>query len=114
MSSCISCCFCFVNANGIKTLLANGFNTVFSNGPKCLLKNPPDCHILCNWVLDNFILTEELFAKTLWGLKTCVLFNNKLCGELFSSLESPTTFEDILKSYFSTILYFKLNLLSCD
>ena len=59
-----------VNPNGIKTLLANGLSTfpikgnpVFSNGPKSLPKNPPDCPILCNWVFDNFILAEELFAN---------------------------------------------------
>ena len=59
-----------VNPNGIKTLLANGLSTflvkgkpVFSNGPKSLPGNPPDCSILCNWVFDNSILTDELFAK---------------------------------------------------
>ena len=44
---------------------------VFSNGPKNLPKNPPDCPILYNWVFDNFILAEELFAKSftkLWNL----------------------------------------------
>ena len=61
-----------VNPNGIKTLLGNDLITfsikihaVFSNGPKSLHKNPPDCPILCNWVFDNLILAEELFAKAL-------------------------------------------------
>ena len=61
-----------VNPNGIKTLLASGLSTffvkgnpVFSYGPKSLNKNPHDCPILCNWVFDNFILAEELFAKAL-------------------------------------------------
>ena len=58
--------------------------------------NPPDCPILCNWVLDNFLLTDEFFAKTLQSLETCVLVlvlvNNNLCGKLASSLESPTAF----------------------
>ena len=88
-----------VNPNGIKTLLANGLSTfpikgnpVFSNGPKSLPKNPPDCPILCNWVFDNFILAEELFAKALRNFQTCVLVHKNLCEKLFSSLESPTTF----------------------
>ena len=84
-----------VNLNDIKALLANGLSTffikgnpVFSNGPKSLPKNPPDCPILCNWVFDNFILAEELFAKALPSFETCVLYvNNKLCRKLFSSLE---------------------------
>ena len=65
-----------VNPNGIKTLLANGLSTfflkgnpVFSIGPNILPINPPDSLILCNWVFDNFILTEELFAKALQSLK---------------------------------------------
>ena len=82
-----------------KTHLANGLikfpiegNPVFSNGPESLPKNPPDCLILCNWVFDNFILTEELFAKALWSLETCVLVNNNLYGKLIPSLGSPITF----------------------
>ena len=65
-----------VNPNGIKTLLANGLSTfflksnpVFSIGLNILPRNPPDGLILCNWVFDNFILTEELFAKALQSLK---------------------------------------------
>ena len=66
-----------VNPNGIKTLLANDLSTflikgnpVFSNGPKSLPKNPPDSPILCNWVFDSSILTDELFAKALRSLET--------------------------------------------
>ena len=79
-----------VNPNGIKTLLANGLNTfpikgdpVFSNDSKSLPKNPPDCPILCNSVFDNFILADELFAKALPSLETCVLVNNNLYGNYF-------------------------------
>ena len=82
-----------VYPNGIKTLLANGLSTfsikgnpVFSNGSERLSKNPPDCLTLCNWVFDNFIIAEE-----------CVLVDNDLCAKLFSSLELPTTFEEIFK-----------------
>ena len=43
-------------------------------------------------VFDNFILSDELFAKVLRSLETRVLVNNNLCGKLFSPFESPTTF----------------------
>ena len=101
-----------VNPNGIKTLLANGLNTfsikgnpVFNIGPKGLPKNPFDCFIWCNWFFDNFILAEELFAK---ALQTCVLVNNNLCAKLFSSLESPTIFDERL--YMGYIESFYINL----
>ena len=88
----------------IKTLLANSLskfpfkgNLVFSNGPRSLAKNPPDYPILCNWVFGNFTWADELFAKALWSLKTCVLVNNNLCGKLFSSLESRATFDESFK-----------------
>ena len=74
-----------VNPNGMKTHFANGLSTfliksnpVFSNGSKSLPKNPSYCLILGNWVFDNFILTDEPFAKALRGFETCVLVNN-LC-----------------------------------
>ena len=92
-----------INPNVIKTLLANGLSTfsikgnpAFNNGPKCLPKNPPDSTILFNWVSESFMLTEKLFAKALESFETCVLVNNNLCGKLFSSLESPTTFDSKL------------------
>ena len=72
-----------VNHYGIKTLLANAFNKFvikdnpgFSNDPKSLPKNPPDYPILCNCVFDNFILADDLFAKALRILETCVLVSN--------------------------------------
>ena len=93
-----------VNPNGIKTILTNGLSTfpikgnpVLSNAPKSLPRNPPDYPILCNWVFDSFILAEELFAKALWSFKTCVLIYKNLWRKLFSSLESPTTFEEFFK-----------------
>ena len=61
-----------VNPNGFKTLLACSLSTFITkgtpdsrNGPKSLPKNPSDYPILCNWVFDNFILTEKLFPKAL-------------------------------------------------
>ena len=80
-------------ANILITFLIK-YNPVFSNGPKSLPKNPPDCPILCNWVFDNFILAEELFAKALQSLETCVLLNNNSWGKLFPSSESPIIFDE--------------------
>ena len=109
-----------VNPNG-ETLLTNGLNTfstkgnpVFSNGCKSLPKNPHDSPILCNWVFDNFILAEELFAKDLWSLKTCALVNNYLCRKLFSPLESPTTFQEIFKVISVPFFISSFNLLSYE
>ena len=53
-------------------------NPVFSNCPKNLLKNPLDYPIFCNWVFDNFILAEELFAKALQSFETYVLVTDNL------------------------------------
>ena len=63
----------------MKTLLASGLSTffikgnpVFDSDPKSLPKNPPDYPILRNWVFDNFMLAEQLFANALatklWNL----------------------------------------------
>ena len=51
-------------ANGLSTFPIKGI-LFYSNGPKSVPKNPRDCTILCIWVLDSFILAEELFAKAL-------------------------------------------------
>ena len=106
-----------VNTNGIKTLLASGLSTffiksnpVFSNGPKGLLKNLPDFPVLCNWVFDNFLLAEELLAKSLQSFETCVLVNNNLCWKFFLSSESPTSFDEI---HFNTTFFPDFSLLSC-
>ena len=72
-----------VNLNVIKALFANGFGTifikgnpVFSNGPKTLRRNLHDCPILCNWVVDNFILADETFSNALRRFETCLLIIN--------------------------------------
>ena len=72
-------------------------------------KNPSDCPILCNLVFDNFILAEELFAKTLQSFETCVLVNGSLWGKLFSSLESPTKFDQIFKVTGFNLLSYELD-----
>ena len=46
----------------------------------------------------NFVLANEQFAKDLWSFETYVLFNNSLCGKLFSLLESSTTFDERFKA----------------
>ena len=109
-----------VNPNGIKMLLANGLTTfflkgnpVFSNGPKSLPKNSPNYPILCNWVFDNSILTEELFAKALKSFETCELVNNNLCEWLFSSLESTATFDEHFKVTSVPFFIPDFNLLNC-
>ena len=72
-----------VSPKGIKTLLTGGFitffingNPVFSKGPSNLPRNPPDCIIFNNWVFDNLISIDELFAKALRIFVTCLLVNN--------------------------------------
>ena len=43
------------------------------------------------------ILADEPFAKALRIFKTCVSFNNNLCGKLVSSLEFPIKFDERFK-----------------
>ena len=53
---------------------------------------------LCNWVFDDVILAEELFAKALQTFETSVLINWYNVGvKSFSSLELSTTFDEIFK-----------------
>ena len=108
-----------VNPNGINTILANGLiifdikgNPVFSNGRNNLPKNPPDCIILDNWVFDNLILADEVFAETFWRFKTCLLVNNNLWGKLVSL--SPIIFDDNFKTTSFSLFIADLNLLSCE
>ena len=107
------------NLNGNKTLLANGLSTfpikgnpVFSDGPKSLPKNLSHCLIFCNWIFDNFLLVDESFAKAL--LKNYALVNNNIYGKLFSSLESPTTFDEIFKVTSVPFFIHDFDLLSCE
>ena len=64
-----------------------------------------DSLVSSNWAFDNFLLTEELFAKALGSFETCALVNNNLWGKLFSSLESPTMCDKNFQSYFSITFY---------
>ena len=70
-------------------------------------KNPPDCLLLWNWVCDNFIFVEELFAKALRS------FENNLSLKYFPSLESQARFDEMFKAIsvplFIYLLSFKLD-----
>ena len=109
-----------VSPNGIKALYFEALNTfsikskaVYINISGSLPKNLSDCLILCNWVLDNFILANELFGKAFRSFDTFVLENNNLCGKLVWSLESSITFDEKSKVTWVPILVFGFNLLSC-
>ena len=107
------------NPKGIKTVLANDLltffingNRVFSNWPRSLLRSPPTCVILENWVFDNFMLVDDLFAKALRRFSTCLLVNNDLWGKLISL--SPTIFYDNLKTRPVSFFIADFDLLSCQ
>ena len=51
-----------------------------------------------------FNIDEESFTKALRSFETCALVNNNLCKKLFSSLESPTTFDEYFKV--TSVLFF--------
>ena len=56
-----------------------------------------DCIILENWVFENFVLADKVFAKALQIFETCVSVNNSSCGKLVSSLEFPIKFDEGFK-----------------
>ena len=60
------------------------------------------------------MLADELFAKALGSLATYVLVNNKLCGKLVSSLESPIAFDERFKVTSVPFFIPDFNLLSCE
>ena len=96
-------------ANGLITFFINS-NPVFSNGRRSP-RNPPDCIILDNWVFDNLIPADELFAKTLRRFATCLFVNNSLRGKFVSS--SPIVFDN-LKAIYVSFFIADLILLSCE
>ena len=100
-----------LSAKGLSKFPVKG-NPVFIKDPKRLPKKNLDFPIFWNCVFDNFILADEPFAKALRRFGTCVLVKDNLCGKLFSSLESPTIFDEIFKD--SSVLFFiqSFNLIS--
>ena len=78
-----------VSPKGINTLLANGVITffikgdpVFTKGPSNLPKNHPHYIIFVSWIFENLISADELLAKALQILETCLSVNNNSCGKL--------------------------------
>ena len=51
------------------------------------VRNPPDGIISDRAVFDNFISFDDLFAKALQRLGTCLSANNKLCGIIFDDAD---------------------------
>ena len=65
--------------------------------------------ILDNRFVDSLILVDDLLAKALQSLATCVSVNNHLRGKLVSSLGLPIIFDDFdLLSYEFDSFTFKL------
>ena len=52
--------------------------------------------------------------QVLRSLEICVLVKNTLCEKLFSSLESPTTHDEIFQVTLAPIFMPDFNLLSCQ
>ena len=65
---------------------------VFTNVSRSLPIYLRKCSILKNRGLNNFMSTDELFAKLLQSLKTCLSANNNFSVKLVLSLESSTIF----------------------
>ena len=76
-----------------------------------LLRSPPDSTLLDSRVFDNFILADELFAKSFtkpWS------YENNLCEKLLTSLESQITFDERFKITSALCFILYSNLLSCE
>ena len=88
-----------VNPNGIKTLLDNSYFSHFLLKATQFLVRVLKVYLKILLIV-LFYVTEFLiilyqrrnYLQKLY--ETCVLVNNNLCGSLFSSLESPTTFDE--------------------
>ena len=59
------------------------------------------------------MVADKLFAKALRSFGTCVLVSNNLSGKLFSTLESPITFDESFKFTSVPFSVPGFNLLSC-
>ena len=82
--------------------------------PRGLPRYSPDYITLDNWVFDNLISVDELFAKALRRFETCLIVHNNLCEKLVSSLELPIIFDDNLKTILVLFFIADLNLLSYE
>ena len=70
--------------------------------------------MLDNWGFQNFRLADELFAKSLRNLETCVVVDNSLCRKLAPSFKSPITFDEKFKVTSVPVFILDFNLLSCE
>ena len=78
---------------------------------------PPNYATLDSRVFKNFILTVELFTKTLRIFETCVLVNNSLREKLVSSspiIINIITFDEKFKVTWVPLFIPDFNLLSCE
>ena len=78
---------------------------------------PPNYATLDSRVFKNFILTVELFTKTLRIFETCVLVNNSLREKLVSSspiIINIITFDERFKVTRVPLFIPDFNLLSCE
>ena len=62
----------------------------------------------------QFFISWIIIWKSLQSFETCVVANNNLCGKLFSSLDSSTIFNEILKVTSALFFIPDFNLLSCE
>ena len=76
-----------VNSNGTNRIVANSICAFFINskpsyinGPRRLLKNPLNWILLENWVFDNSVSTDELFAKAYYR-PACLSVDERLYGK---------------------------------
>ena len=78
------------------------------------ITTPPDWVILDNWDFENFILTDEPFAKSLRIFEVYVSVNNSLCGKLISSLQFAIKFHE--RFQVTSVQFFipDFNSLSCE
>lgn len=67
--------------------------------------------ILDSWVLDNFVLANEWFAKSLRRVTTCLTVNKNLCQKQLSLL--PVIFDDNFKVTSLALLVVGFSLSSC-
>ena len=81
---------------------------------KSKLRSPTNSTVLDSWVFEDFILADRTFAKALQNVETCVLVNNNLYEKLVSSLDSPTTFDEIFEVTWVLFFIPDFKLLSCN
>ena len=98
----------------MKLLMVQKAKMIFFENVCKPIINAPNCLILDNYVFENFILANELFAKALQISETCVSVNNNLCEKLVSSLELPIRFDERFKVTSVPFFIAEFNLLSWE